>query len=697
MGLPVALSVIGRATLAADPGGTVAQAMNGSVPGVWVWEQSPGNVLASWASVRGASTFGTAAPKVYLDGIQLANPLLFSQFAPDAVERIEVIRGPQGAALYGADALSGVVNVVSRTEHMEAGAPRARLQSVLVMSQSTFAPGGTLRQEHTAGLRVGSDTRYAGLDLSAGGIGAFTPGAFNRHVIVSGTGRMVGPRTILTGTARFFAEDAGAAVSPVLRDAYTSAQSPAPLTLPSALDSAASPQAVREYTTGGTLVFMQNPRWTHSIVAGVDGYRLRGVVEPYSPVPSAADAALSAARGGADRGTLRVSSVARLGDPDHFATTLTFAGEQSILRTRMASLHYSSSSGSGTSSSSTGYDTPASVDWERNSAAVAQAQTAFDNSRVLTGGLRAQRDAVPGSPALVDVLPVRGAALVRDAGPVTIKLRAAYGRGSRPPQTPARETLWPTMRSQLASPTLTPERQSGVETGFDLLVGRALTLQVTRYDQRATGLIQPVGGLLPWDTIKSTWASNVSTQTLTYAYTPRTRYTLENVGAVANRGWEMQATTGFARLSLSGTLSYTDSRIMSIRDGYSGDLRPGDRVLEVPAWTGSLAASWSAPGWTASLVGFRAHDWVDYDRLQLAHDIAAGTVTARDLAGAGLRNYWRRYDGYTHVRASASHVLRRGLTLVATGDNLLNVQVGEPDNVTVIPGRTLSLGVRAAF
>jgi iron complex outermembrane receptor protein len=39
----------------------------------------------------------------------------------------------------------------------------------------------------------------------------------------------------------------------------------------------------------------------------------------------------------------------------------------------------------------------------------------------------------------------------------------------------------------------------------------------------------------------------------------------------------------------------------------------------------------------------------------------------------------------------------RGLSLNVSGENLLNRQHGEPDNITVVPGRTISFGLRAAM
>ena len=126
-------------------------------------------------------------------------------------------------------------------------------------------------------------------------------------------------------------------------------------------------------------------------------------------------------------------------------------------------------------------------------------------------------------------------------------------------------------------------------------------------------------------------------------------------------------------------------------------LSPGDRVLGVPAWTGSVNASWFSGPWTASLAGYRASDWIDYDRVALTRDALSGYRTAWQLTGPALRSYWKHYDGVSHLRFSASREFNHGLSLLFTGDNLLNYQVGEPDNITVLPGRSFTLGVRAAF
>lgn len=715
-GLPVALSVVGRRALDSDPAGTMSQLMDGSVAGLWLWEQSPGSVVASYGSVRGASSFGLTSPKIYLDGIQIANPLLFTQIAPEGIERIEVIRGPQGTALYGADALSGVVNIVTRREHLEAGTPRMHFQSSLGMAQSSFVPGGTTMQQHALSLRTGSDLRSAGLDVAVGGIGAFMPGAYDRHLTASGSARFVGARTILTATGRLFAQQAGVAMSPVLRDSLGGvvALDTTHRAMPafSLVDSTPNPQSVREYTLGGSATWAPDGRWTHSAVFGLDGYKLTGVLQELTPIPSAADSALNAARGAADRGTLRLSSVARFGDGQQVAGSLTFAAEQSVLRESTAA----HDEGPLDRHAPSTLDEP-EVQWQQTSAGVAQGQMSLFGSLFLTGGLRAERDAGLATSQSA-LLPMLGGSLVREFGATTVKLRAAYGRGIRPAQTPARETMWTGIREEITRPGLQPERQSGVEAGLDVVVGGRVTFQLTRYDQSATGLIQRVpyaeqtqmqgptqgqGALFPpphWGTDGPRWGMPGDSGDSHGGHMENDwhlAYGLQNVGAIRNRGWELQTTADLGPLALTGNLAYTDSRVSSLAGGYSGDLRPGDRVLGVPRWTGSIAASVKQGPWSASATAYRASDWIGYDRLALTRDFLQSTQNPWGFVGTSLRSYWQQYTGVTHLRATASRALPHGFTLLLTGDNLLNQQLGEPDNITVLPGRSFTFGVRANF
>jgi iron complex outermembrane receptor protein len=137
--------------------------------------------------------------------------------------------------------------------------------------------------------------------------------------------------------------------------------------------------------------------------------------------------------------------------------------------------------------------------------------------------------------------------------------------------------------------------------------------------------------------------------------------------------------------------------VRTLATGYTGDLRPGDRVLEVPAGTMSLSASWSGPRWSGTLMASRATHWVDYDRIALAKSYDRFDRRSVPLVGADLRGYWRDYDGETRLRTSVSYAINRGVSVLLTGENLLGQQLGEPDNVTILPGRTVTTGLRASF
>jgi iron complex outermembrane receptor protein len=226
-----------------------------------------------------------------------------------------------------------------------------------------------------------------------------------------------------------------------------------------------------------------------------------------------------------------------------------------------------------------------------------------------------------------------------------------------------------------------------VELGTDVLFGSRFALHVTRFDQRASGLVQPVAVL-------------ADTTAPTAPGPPRVAYELENVGAIDNRGWELLATSELGPLSLAVTTTLVGSRVRQLASGYRGDLRAGDRIFEVPARTYGANATWTSRRWSASTSLTRAADWVNYDRLALAAAFAASQSSSpptRPPVGQQLRPYWRTYDGVTRLGARGAVTLWRRSALTLSGDNLLGTQLGEPDNITVLPGRTVTLGLRTSF
>ena len=693
--LVIGVEVIDGDQLRRQALGSLAEILDAAVPGVWSWTQSPSSLVSQYGGIRGASSFGSSAPKIYIDGVEVANPLLVTQLNPDVIDRIEVIRGPQGSALYGSDAISGVINVLTRHDGGAIAVPFVQLHSMAGAAGSAFAPGLVPTHEQRLTIRAGTNVRSAGLAVTYGQTGALFPSSESRQVAATGDARLVTARETLTMSARIFDKSAGVGRNPLIPVPSALAETDTDRSLtPAMAPSTNASQSVRQYTLSTSAAFATDGMWTHTLLAGIDGYYLHNVADATNPVPSPLDSALRAASGNGDRVTLRESSVARIGSEDGPQGTLTFGIEESVLR--QATTVTSQVPGPPGQKYYTAVDGLAET-WNHNTGLLSQVSTSWDDAVFLTGGLRIERnDAFSGSNRY-PLLPMLGLAVVRDVGGAELKWRAAYGKGIRPPQTPARSAASGYAGNlgyegnpgngglNAVLPALDPEVQSGYEGGAELYFGRAFSLQLTRFDQRVTGLIQNV---------------SVAIDTLLRNGVPerRVRYQLQNVGEITNTGWELQANATRGPFSLASSLSSVDSRVRTLAVGYMGDLRPGDRMLAVPARTGSLTVTYLGGSWFAALGAIRAADWINYDRVQLAQwYLTQDADTSRALTGTHLRTYWRQYDGETHLRLTASRDLNRGVSLLVVGENLLGGQLGEPDNVTIRPGRTVTAGLRAAF
>jgi len=86
---------------------------------------------------------------------RVSNPLLLTQFTPETVEPIELIRGPQGAAFNGTDAISGVINIVTRTNGSEWRAEQVARTAVGAASEC-LSWSSAITQDHAITVREGS-------------------------------------------------------------------------------------------------------------------------------------------------------------------------------------------------------------------------------------------------------------------------------------------------------------------------------------------------------------------------------------------------------------------------------------------------------------------------------------------------------------------------------------------------------------
>lgn len=135
--------------------------------------------------------------QVLLDGVPMNQPGGSHDFAGltlEAVERIEIVRGPM-SALYGSDAVSGVVNIITRAGGVDDGA----WQGDVGLRVGTYG-----RTEASAGLRGGTARARYGVSLARHRTEGLLP--FNNqheNTVFTGTVRLTpDPRTRADLTAR---------------------------------------------------------------------------------------------------------------------------------------------------------------------------------------------------------------------------------------------------------------------------------------------------------------------------------------------------------------------------------------------------------------------------------------------------------------------------------------------------------------
>ena len=146
------VTIIDRAQIENSQSTTVAELLNQSAPGVQITSNGgPGS--NSGVYVRGTKTAQTL---VLLDGRRInaassgSAPLEFID--PQTIERIEIVRGPR-STLYGADAVGGVINIITRK-----GSGRPAL---------TVKAGGGNRRTGEYGLNYNGETANTRFNVGA--------------------------------------------------------------------------------------------------------------------------------------------------------------------------------------------------------------------------------------------------------------------------------------------------------------------------------------------------------------------------------------------------------------------------------------------------------------------------------------------------------------------------------------------------
>ncbi|HUF51645.1 MAG TPA: TonB-dependent receptor [Longimicrobiales bacterium] len=588
--------------------------------------------------IRGATSLALSPPKVYLDGVELAQPQYAGVIDPAMIERIEIVRGPQGAALYGSDAIGGVVHIITRK-----GAPgedagiSGEIRSATGWNAAAVSGRTSWQTDQFAaasytGSRVAMTTGASLLRL-----GSIADGGGSR------TGAFAGARA---GSGRVAAEVSlhasgqtwRSSVNDVLREHGFSRSLPR-------LDEA---QRMRQFTAGVTIRALAPVCCTHTLAAGHDHVTLDVVPERLAAL-SPPDSVLGAARGVTDRTSVRYTSLLRI--PLATGAALASAGAE-VARLSHAATDISGPRTSGRQTA------PATARTDRG--AFARVEITFPRL-LLSAGLRAEHSSAFGDDHGAAWLPSVGASYGADAGPLALRFRTAWGRAIRPA---APAPLSGTQRFTLVeNPGLAPEEQTGLELGMDVAMGGLGVISITRFDQTVDDLVHSVP--LQTDMISQ-----------------------QNVGRIANRGWEAELTVTSGNFSLRASHTAVDSRVVRLTRAYAGELQAGDRVPEVPASTTALTLGHVHGKNSVALTGVRIGEWQSYDWIRLYRDRQTGARTGTP------RDYRINYPPLVRIDLSLARRLSSGVEALVKLGNITGERRSGRDNLETAPGRSLSAGLR---
>lgn len=147
-----------------EPGRSgVGQVLRARVAGISFLEYGGGTGFGH-LQFRGVGSFHNPSDytRINVDGIPV-DGIFWETFVTDNMSRIEVLRGPQASGRYGANAMSGVINLYTDTG--KEGAMGARLSAAGGLAKSSSNDFDPLWQEYFGSIGGGSDIITSGISI----------------------------------------------------------------------------------------------------------------------------------------------------------------------------------------------------------------------------------------------------------------------------------------------------------------------------------------------------------------------------------------------------------------------------------------------------------------------------------------------------------------------------------------------------
>lgn len=660
--LPTPINVINEHDIANQRPYTIGALLRQVVP-TSVSFNYPGFPDVSITTVRGASSLGSRGMKIFIDGIEAANSNQ-DPIDPNSVERIEVLRGPQAAAIYGPDAIGGVIQIFTKRGDLGLARPQVNAEAAYGIIQTPYAGfDGVLRQKYTTSVRGGGpEVSYdfgGGYEHTANWI---PNGELSAQSNPSFYGGMRFTRGILSAdlSARYYVQNNPQVANPYLsQTGYPYYSQPFYLAIQN-----------QNQTLGGRVSIAPTRWWQQTLTVGIDRYGTEAQ-QTRARLTTPDDTLLSVSYGTQTKTAIGYNTTVQgtLGADlsgsltagfDHYSLPVTDWSTSGALNT------------AGTIQ--TAPDQPVTADRSvtTNTGYFAQLQLGFRDALFLTAGLRADHNSNFGDSLGTPVSPRVGLSYAQPLGTATLKLRGSYGRAIRAPSPGQKfEQVAPGV-VVLGNPALGPERQQGWDAGVDAVFGSRGSLSVTYYSQTAKDLIQEVF----------------------LTVSPLATFQYQNVGVVKNTGVEVEGSLSLGAVRLRGQYGYARAKVDQLAPTYTGNLRVGDQTLQTPRHTAGASITVSPFRRTTLAAG------LIYVGSYNAVDIVA---ELRCFAGTGpcpstTRGYIAPFPSFVKLNATVSQEITRFASGFISVDNLTNNESFEASsNFLPVMGRISTVGLRLHY
>jgi len=569
----------------------IDQFFRGDVPGLFAQNDGANSRLdevtmfSRGATALGASAgtnYGTNPIKTYIDGVEMADPQYLSQIDPKSIERIEILTGPQASTIYGSNALNGVMQVF--TKRGTAQTPQLTLNLMSGFVQNNFSNALTPQYDHGAQVN-GIEGR---ISYNAGGaweyMGPWTPAKQMSRINGFAGMRFALPTAIGAVSADLSLRRANTQnkARGYIAQLWTDYQETG-WYKPTNGNGLSNPTtyALSAQTLGLVVRYVPTSWWSQEVGIGQDvsenegRYTTRGYQYP-------GDTTLFLYQIQIDKRSLRYTTTARIPVTSAAQATVTVGADGWKNLTTLLNLSPQTMTGTLIDAYGAPYITRQP---DHNAGGFLQAQLGVQDRLFLTYGLRAEWNPEFGADAQPNYAPRYGIAYTQDVGPITAKVRASYGRSTRPPAADQKNAVlqsaggispdflqeflneYGNIAAYLANPVLAPEHQQGGEAGLELYLGTHGSLAVTRYNQTVDDLIDATKvdsarSLIPNPAIFH--QGNLDANGYGYWY----QYAYLNVGSIRNQGWELQGTANVGPFTTHGTYSWTKSRTIGVNPKY---------------------------------------------------------------------------------------------------------------------------------